>query len=327
MSEVVQDAPTSASESDVLDKIEAQLFGDEPSDEAQQPESPVEQDTEVDDDSVTVDDLATEDEPEPVTTQATDFEMTYNGETLKVDLGEAKNLAQLGYHLKQQQDKVAAEFQAARDQAAKMREFVEQQAKALPELRQADIEATALGQQLQNIDQNALARLAADDPAQYVQIRAQIDQLQTRFQSAVQRRNVAMAQYQQADKGQQETLLANEASLLQKLSPVFKDTNKAQGAIQQIGETLKGMRQETVKAVSHNAELMALALDAAKYRTLQASKRDKIAAVKAPARPGPGTTPMKANTADYLTARKAMKSAKTSSAKNESILRMLESKF
>lgn len=327
MSEVVQDAPTSASESDVLDKIEAQLFGDEPSDEAQQPESPVEQDTEVDDDSVTVDDLATEDEPDPVTTQATDFEMTYNGETLKVDLGEAKNLAQLGYHLKQQQDKVAAEFQAARDQAAKMREFVEQQAKALPELRQADIEATALGQQLQNIDQNALARLAADDPAQYVQIRAQIDQLQTRFQSAVQRRNVAMAQYQQADKGQQETLLANEASLLQKLSPVFKDTNKAQGAIQQIGETLKGMRQETVKAVSHNAELMALALDAAKYRTLQASKRDKIAAVKAPARPGPGTTPMKANTADYLTARKAMKSAKTSSAKNESILRMLESKF
>lgn len=327
MSEVVQDAPTSASESDVLDKIEAQLFGDEPSDEAQQPESPVEQDTEVDDDSVTVDDLATEDEPDPVTTQATDFEMTYNGETLKVDLGEAKNLAQLGYHLKQQQDKVAAEFQAARDQAAKMREFVEQQAKALPELRQADIEATALGQQLQNIDQNALARLAADDPAQYVQIRAQIDQLQTRFQSAVQRRNVAMAQYQQADKGQQETLLANEASLLQKLSPVFKDTNKAQGAIQQIGETLKGMRQETVKAVSHNAELMALALDAAKYRTLQASKRDKIAAVKAPARPGPGTTPMKANTAEYLTARKAMKSAKTSSAKNESILRMLESKF
>jgi len=197
----------------------------------------------------------------------------------------------------------------------------------LPELRQADIEATALGQQLQNIDQNALARLAADDPAQYVQIRAQIDQLQTRFQSAVQRRNVAMAQYQQADKGQQETLLANEASLLQKLSPVFKDTNKAQSAIQQIGETLKGMRQETVKAVSHNAELMALALDAAKYRTLQASKRDKIAAVKAPARPGPGTTPMKANTAEYLTARKAMKSAKTSSAKNESILRMLESKF
>ncbi|MGA1024470.1 MAG: hypothetical protein ACO3S8_07300, partial [Aquiluna sp.] len=321
MSEEAQAAPASPEE-----RVEAMMFADEPSAPEAQPEPLAQEDQGAEFvDEVTAEDIPVDDEPLP-TSAVEELDLVYNGETLKVSLDEARNLAQLGHHLKTQQEKVAGEFQAAKQQAEQIRQFVAVQAQATSELRSADVEASNLEAQLRGIDQNELARIASDDPARYVEIRAQIDVLQQRYQSAVARRNQAIQQFQQAKAGTEQTVLANEASLLQKIAPIFRDQSKAQGAVAQIQEALKSVRPETVQAVSHNAELMAMALDAAKYRALQSTKREKVSQART-AKPGTSQTPMKQETAAYLNARKTVKSAKTSQERNDAIMAMMEARL
>lgn len=246
-------------------------------------------DAEVTDD-VTLDDLPAEDEAEAPTSADADLELTYNGEPLKVSRDEAKNLAQLGYQLQQQRDKISSELQQGTQQAQQIRQAVEQQVKLLPELRNLDLEVYSLAQQLQSVDQNALAALAVNDPHQYLQVRAQIDQVNARYQQAAARRETAFKQYEQAQQQTQQQVWEAERQMLQRLVPVFKDETKSAAAQQQVAASLKGARQQTVEAISNNAELMAMAYKAARYDDLQASKRQKLqTAAKAPPVVRPGT--------------------------------------
>lgn len=292
-------AQTSAPASSVEDRLSAFFGGGEAPDEQTsspeaQPEPPAQesqaQDVEAADDEVTPEDVPADDDIEPSQT-SDDLELTYNGESLKVSKSEAKDLAQLGLHTKRNQDRIAAEMERAQETSKQLQQLVNAQLQAAPAYRQADLEAGWLAQQLQSIDHNALARLATDDPAQYVQVRAQIDALQGRFNAAYARREQALQQFEASKKEAAGLQMSQEYQLLTKLVPIFKDSAKAQTAREQVVSATKAMRNDTVNAIANNAELMALAYKAARYDALQASKREKVAtAQKAPsvAKPGAG---------------------------------------
>ncbi len=320
----------------VEDRVANMFLGDEPKDEPAASPSEPQNDPPAtdpqDDDSVDVGDVADpllDDEPQAQTSASDDFEITYNGEAIKVSKDEAKNLAQLGHHLKQQQDRINAELIEAQKQAQQVQQFVKRQAEML--LRNLDLEVHTLHSQLQGIDQNALAAMAASDPAQYVQVRAQIDQLQSRYQAAASRRDQAFAQYGQLQQQVTQQTLASEFQLLQRLSPVFKTEAKAKQAREQVMSALKGARAQTVEAVANNAELMAMAYKAARYDSLVEKSRAPKAGPqqKAPQTMRPGAAPpvqnKQAAVANAL--RTNWKKASDGAAKKDALLKYGEAKF
>jgi vacuolar-type H+-ATPase subunit I/STV1 len=290
-------------------------------------ESPAaEQDTEQEASPEPADDPLIEDAP-PAPVE--DFELTYNGEPLKVSKDEVKNLAQLGYHLQKAQERVTGELQAAQaraQQVAQLAESIEKQAPEVTSL-QAQMQALQMLANAKGLNAAAIYQTSLSDPARAQEMQAEFNLLAERHQAAQQALNAAKERVMAERERLNAASLEAEQQLLSKILPQTKEPAKLEAMRAAIAKTMASLRPQTLQAANSNAEIFAAFAKAAEYDRLQASKRDNLArAAKAPVKPG---TPnqMDPKTREQLEARKAWKRESDPIAKARAIERFLETKF
>jgi len=317
--------PTSDPVATMEDRVAALLEPESP--EAPAAESPAtEQDTEQDAPLELADDPPTEEAtPAPVE----DFELTYNGEALKVSKDEAKNLAQLGYHLQKAQERVTGELQAAQARAQQMAQLAESIEKQAPEVTglQAQMQALEMLANAKGLNAAAIYQMSQSDPARAQEMQAEYNLLAERYRAAQAQLQTRQHQLASERERLKASTLESEQQLLTKILPQAKEPAKLDAMRAALAKTMASVRPQTLEAVNTNAEVFAAFAKAVEYDRLQASKRDNLArAAKAPVKPG---TPnqMDPKTREQLEARKAWKRESDPIAKARAIERFLETKF
>lgn len=293
MTEVESGAQTSASPESRL----AAFFGGQPAPEPaaqhdsepeaapqeSQPEPQAESQTS---DEPTVDDLPDDQPPE---TDVESLEITFNGTPIKLTKEEAKERAQLGELYRRNQE----QFDRTWQQAQALAQQAQQMVQLTPELQQTAAMAQLYDQALKQFDPAAMRKLASEDPAAYLEKRAEYDALALQAQQAQAAYQQQFQQFQAKQTEFRNAQLAQEFELLPKLIPQWRDQTRAAKERKELADALQSnkLRPATIEAVANNAELLAMAYKAQRYDALQASKREKVAqATKAPAMLKPGAS-------------------------------------
>lgn len=315
---VPQDAPS------IEDRVAALLPDDETPGEP-----PAPQDAAPATDELTPSDLP--DDAPPVSAPVEELELTYNGEPLKVSKDEAKNLAQLGYHLQKAQERVTGELTAAQQQAQQIAQVVQSIQQTAPHVQQLQAHMQALNMMAasENLNPAAIYQVAQSDPARAQEMQAKLGVYQQQFAQAQQAYQQAWQQMQQQHQSLTAQSLEAEKNLLPRILPQAKDPAKYEQIKTTLMNSLKGLRPQTIQAIDGNAEVFAAFAKAAQYDALQASKRANLQkAGNAPAVIKPGTpSQMDPKVRQSLDLRKEIKRAQNPSEKARAIERYLETKF
>lgn len=298
---------------------------------AESPASPqAASDTEQVTDELTPDDLPADDAPAPATTPA-ELELNYSGEPVKVSLDEAKNLAQLGYHVQKAQQRVESELAAAQQAAQQIQQLAQAAQQTIPQIRQVEAQMAALQARAneEGLTPQAIYQVALSDPARAQEMQARLNLFAAQYQQAQHHLGQLNNQFVEQQKGLDAEAEKAEFALLRKIHPAVNDPVQFDKLRQTVTKSLEKLRPQTQKAITTNAELLAMAHKAAQYDALQAGKRDKLAnANAAPAVSKPGApNQMDPKTRQMLDDRKSIKAAKTPTDKARAIERYFENRF
>ena len=300
---------TSAPEMSMEDRVFEKLFGPDEPEAAPEPTAEAEPEADADDELALVDDPESTIEAAPA--PADELEIVYNGTPEKLPKAEAVRLAQMGRHLEQNQQRFEQQWKSVETYAQ-----ASQQAAALaPEVQEAMSLATLYQRAIEGIDRNALAQLARQDPAAYVERAAELEQLQYQHQQAQARANEAQHKHSQAVQYRDAQWEHRQEELLTRAIPQWRDQAKRSAdataifaSMQEIGYTaqeLQGVKDARAKHLMHLAT---------KYLTLQKAKGEQLKrANAAPPVVKPGVATSAKSTAAERDERlgKAIKSAKT----------------
>lgn len=322
-------APPSAEE-----RIMALLGDDDAPSQPSPAESPATphaaSDTEQVTDEPTPDDLPADDAPTPATTPA-ELELNYSGEPVKVSLDEAKNLAQLGYHVQKAQQRVESELAAAQQAAQQISQLAQQAQQTIPQIRQVEAQLAAIQARAndEGLNPAAIYQTALTDPARAQEMQAKLNLYAAQYQAGQAHLRQLQDQFVEHQRGLDAQTEQAEFALLRKIHPLSSDPVQFNKMKDAVVKALEKVRPQTAKAIATNAELLAMAHDAARYRELQASKGAKLAtANQSPQMAKPGApNQMDPKTRQMLDDRKSIKAAKTPAEKARAIERYFENRF
>lgn len=275
----------SGSEPEATSSPEAQ--SEPPEAEAQAEDS---QDAEITDE-VSPEDIPDDDEEQPAQT-SDEVELTWKDETVKVTKDEAKNLAQLGYHLQKAREQVTGELEQAQTSARQIAQAVQNIQQAAPQLQalQTQMQAMHMLANAKGLTPQHLLEVSRTDPARAVEMRAELDELSAQYNQLTRQYQQTQQQFEDHQKELKRQSEAAEFHRLMQLNPNLKDPVQMNKAREMLQTEFGKWRPESVKTATDNAEILDLLIDGAKYRRLQSTKRDKLAtAGKAPQVVKPGT--------------------------------------
>lgn len=236
-------------------------------------------------DEPTVDDLP---DDQPQESDADSLEIVFNGTPIKLSKEEARERAQLGELYRRNKEQYEQTWQQAQQLAQQAQQMVQMS----PELQQAAAMASLYDQALRQFDPAQMRKLASEDPAAYLEKRAEYDALALQAQQAAAAYQQQHQKFQEQQAAIRQATLAQEFELLPKLVPQWRDQTRAAKERKELADALQAnkLRPQTIDAVANNAELLAMAYKAHRYDQLQASKREKVAQVtKAPQTLKPGS--------------------------------------
>lgn len=299
----MDEAQTSATPEERLSAFFNNEPAPEPKAEApEEPEQTTQEEESVEPDGLLADDTQ-DDEPQVVEPDADGLEVVYNGETLRVPKDEARNLAQLGMHLKNAQEKVTSELAAAQQQAKQIAELATSIQKTAPEIQSLSSQLQALEMMVsaEGLTPQAIYQMSLQDPARATEMQAKLNAYQAQYNATRNNLNGALATMKQRQETLEQQNLAAERQVLQKVLPQTRDAAKFEQLQQNLHKSISNLRPQTIKAIDSNAEIFAAFAKAAEYDRLQSSKKDKVAqAEKAPAVVKPGVANASSTTQDRV---------------------------
>jgi hypothetical protein len=258
------------------DKLAAKLgFSKQPAEEAP-PEAEA-----LPEGELSPDELGLESEAEP--TDGEWLELDRKGERRKVSKEEAKRLAQQGWDYNTNQEALKAEKATIEQQRAAL----QAKAQITPQVIDAAANVRYYENMLKAYDPAAVNALAVNDPIQYIQVKAQIDQLREGMNNAQRQFAEAANAAQQVDSALQQFDVAQELNRIYEVAPELRDSSKMQAEQGRIRSYLSKMGYSDQELVNLNdARQFNIARDAMRYRQAVEARGQRVKDTPG-LRPGP----------------------------------------
>lgn len=249
--------------------------------EPAQPKEPVEATPEAAEGELLADDLPV-DEQEPTGDEW--LELDRKGEKRKVSKEEAKRLAQQGWDYSDNQQKLKADT----DALEQVKAALQAKAQITPQVVDAAANVRYFERALQQYNGFDWQRHAQDDPIQYIQTKAQFDQLRDGYGASVGQFQQAIGTAQQVDQVISQAELQQQFGKVFDAAPELRDTEKFKAETGRIRGYLKEMGISDDEANRlYDARHLLIVRDAMRYRQAVKAKAERQANPATPTlRPG-----------------------------------------